>query len=44
LACREGIAELEQQGYETTLPYIEIYRHWTADESKLETELLMRLK
>lgn len=36
--------ELRRQGYETILPYIEIYGHWTNDESKLETELLMSLK
>ena len=33
--------ELQRKGYATTLPYIEIYGHWTNDESKLETELLM---
>lgn len=36
--------ELKAKGYETVLPYIEIYGHWTEDESKLETELLMCLK
>lgn len=36
--------ELNKQGFETTLPYIEIYGHWTNDESKVETELLMSLK
>lgn len=36
--------ELNSRGYETTLPYIEIYGHWTIDETKLETELLMTLK
>lgn len=36
--------ELKGKGFETTLPYIEIYGHWTNDESKLETELLMSLK
>jgi effector-binding domain-containing protein len=36
--------ELKSKGYETTLPYIEIYGHWTNDETKLETELLMSLK
>ena len=35
--------ELKSEGFETTLPYIEIYGHWTNDESKLETELLMSL-
>jgi hypothetical protein len=36
--------ELKNNGFETTLPYIEIYGHWTNDESKLETELFMSLK
>lgn len=36
--------ELAKQGFETTLPYIEIYGHWSGDESKAETELLMSLK
>jgi effector-binding domain-containing protein len=36
--------ELTKQGFETILPYIEIYGHWTKDESKLETELIMCLK
>jgi effector-binding domain-containing protein len=36
--------ELRSKGYETILPYIEIYGHWTNDETKLETELLMCLK
>ena len=36
--------ELKNRGYEVTLPYIEIYGHWTEDETKLETELLMSLK
>jgi predicted transcriptional regulator YdeE len=37
-------AELKNQGFETSLPYVEIYGHWTNDETKLETELLMALK
>jgi len=37
-------AEIRSKGFETTLPYIEIYGHWTPDETKLETELLMTLK
>ncbi|MEO8769890.1 MAG: GyrI-like domain-containing protein [Ferruginibacter sp.] len=37
-------AELKSRGYETTLPYIEIYGHWTNDETKTETELFMSLK
>jgi hypothetical protein len=36
--------DLKSRGYETTLPHIEIYGHWTNDESKLETELLFCLK
>ena len=38
------IDELKSNGFETQLPYIEIYGHWTNDETKLETELLMCLK
>jgi len=37
-------AELKKLGLETCLPYIEIYGHWTNDETKLETELLVCLK
>jgi hypothetical protein len=36
--------QLTVQGFEVTLPYIEIYGHWTGDEAKSETELLMCLK
>ena len=36
--------EIKSMGLETSLPYIEIYGHWSSDESKLETELLMSLK
>ena len=36
--------ELKQRGFEIISPCIEIYGHWTNDESKLETELLMALK
>ncbi len=32
--------KLKRKGLEPILPYIEIYGHWTNDESKLETELL----
>ena len=35
--------ELRSKGLEPGLPYIEIYGHWTKDESKCETELLMCL-
>jgi hypothetical protein len=36
--------ELKNMGFETSLPYVEIYGHWTNDETRLETELLMSLK
>jgi hypothetical protein len=36
--------ELTSKGFETSFPYVEIYGHWTNDETKLETELLMCLK
>ena len=36
--------ELKNLGFEMTFPYVEIYGHWTNDETKLETELLMSLK
>lgn len=36
--------EIKKKGFEVILPYIEIYGHWTNDESKLETELIMSLK
>lgn len=35
--------ELKKRGLETGSPYIEIYGHWTNEEAKLETELLMSL-
>jgi effector-binding domain-containing protein len=36
--------ELKKRNLEATSPYIEIYGHWTKDETKLETELLIGLK
>ena len=36
--------EMEEEGLKTSLPYLEIYGHWTPDESKLETEMLWCLK
>lgn len=33
--------ELRKMGLKPGLPYIEIYGHWTNDETKLETELLV---
>jgi hypothetical protein len=41
---KEMTGELKRLGFETTEPYIEIYGHWTADETKLETELIMAIK
>jgi len=37
-------SELNSKGFTIDTPYIEIYGHWSNDESKLETELLMALK
>ena len=42
-AGQNMIAELKKKGLETCLPYVEIYGHWTNDDTKLETELLMSL-
>jgi len=36
--------ELKSRGFDIVMPYIEIYGHWTNDETKLETELIMTLK
>ena len=36
--------EIKSRGLETCLPYVEIYGHWTGDESTSETELFMSLK
>lgn len=36
--------EIKNMGFETALPYIEIYGHWNNDENKLETELLMSIQ
>ena len=36
--------ELTKRGFGILLPYIEIYGHWTKEESRLETELIMCLK
>ncbi|HVS93778.1 MAG TPA: GyrI-like domain-containing protein [Mucilaginibacter sp.] len=33
--------ELRRKGLHPRLPFIEIYGHWTPDETALETELLM---
>jgi len=36
--------ELKQTGCIPVLPYVEIYGHWSNDETKLKTELLQCLK
>lgn len=36
-------ADIQKFGLHSHLPYIEIYGHWTNDETKLETELIMAL-
>ena len=41
---QEMAKELKDRGFETTFPYVEIYGHWTNDETKLATELIMCLK
>ena len=38
------LAEVKERGLMVGLPYLEIYGHWTEDETKLETELLWSLK
>jgi predicted transcriptional regulator YdeE len=43
-AGQNMMEELKNRGFETMHPYIEIYGHWTPDENKLETELLICLK
>jgi effector-binding domain-containing protein len=36
--------EIRRLGLKPGLPYIEIYGHWTPDDSKLETELLVTVE
>ena len=36
--------EMQKRGLKPGLPYVEIYGHWTNDETKLETELLMTVE
>jgi len=43
-AGRDMTNQLTKQGFEVILPYIEIYGHWTGDETRSETELFMCLK
>lgn len=40
----KALAEVKDRGLTVNLPYLEIYGHWTQDETKLETELLWSLK
>lgn len=35
--------EIKRRGFQTELPYLEIYGHWNPDETKQETELIMNL-
>jgi predicted transcriptional regulator YdeE len=35
---------LKEKGFSATLPYVEVYGHWTHDEAMLETELFISLK
>ena len=43
-AGQQMTEEIKKLGLAIQSPYIEIYGHWTNDESKLETELIMCLK
>jgi len=43
-AGKDMANELTRKGFEVTQPYIEIYGHWTGDEARSETSLLMCLK
>ncbi len=36
--------EIRNLGLKATMPYIEIYGHWTDDDSKLETEIIVALE
>lgn len=41
---RKMTNELTKRGFEIVFPYIEIYGHWTNDETELTTELFMSLE
>ena len=43
-AGQNMIDELKGHRFEIGDPYIEIYGHWTIDETRLETELLMCIR
>ena len=36
--------ESAERGLKISLPYLDIYGHWTKDETKLETEIIFSLK
>jgi hypothetical protein len=38
-----AMEEIKKLGIREYLPYLEIYGHWTEDESKLETDLLWNI-
>jgi effector-binding domain-containing protein len=42
-SCVNMKEELKRQGYTSMPVLVEIYGHWTNDESKLETEILISL-
>lgn len=41
--CAEMTRSLDAQGIRQTLPMLEVYGHWTSDESKLETETFVAI-
>lgn len=42
--CARMIKNLEARGLQTGWPMVEVYGHWTSDESKLETETFVALR
>lgn len=40
-ACDAMNQNVKARGYRTTWPMVEVYGHWSDDESKLETDLFM---
>ncbi|WP_295651965.1 GyrI-like domain-containing protein [uncultured Mucilaginibacter sp.] len=43
-AYEEIRAAIKRQALDTCFPWLEVYGHWTPDESKLETEIFICLK
>ncbi|MBX3381676.1 MAG: GyrI-like domain-containing protein [Phycisphaeraceae bacterium] len=41
--CAAMTRSLEAQGIRQTSPMLEVYGHWTSDESKLETETFVAI-